>query len=150
MITEKTTLPLLTTIRRIDYLFDQSDPHVRAPRPKARAPQPAAPQTPNPAPATTESTADDDELTAEEFLEALLQLQQEYKSPAERAVYEAMLKERLKQQEQAKQAAVQRLFAQAMQEYAVELEKKRRQQQERQQYLALLQTVQAMQAWGFN
>jgi hypothetical protein len=144
------------TMCRIDNLFDKSDPHIRAPRPKAPAPQPAPPQTPNPSPATTEgnaageSTADDDELTAEEFLEALLQLQKEYNSAAERAVYEAMLKERLKQQEQAKQAAVQRLFAQAMQEYALELEKKRRQQQERQQYLALLQTVQALQAWGFS
>jgi hypothetical protein len=80
----------------------------------------------------------DEDITAEELLSALLQIQQSVEDARQRAQLEMAIKQRLKQQEEEKQTAVlSYMFAKAIQKQAI-LEQERREQEEARRFLSLM------------
>ena len=80
----------------------------------------------------------EEDITAEDLLSALLQIQQSVEDARQRAQLEMAIKQRLKQQEEERQSAVLGyMFAKALQEQAI-LEQERREQEEARRFLNLM------------
>ncbi|KAJ4352499.1 uncharacterized protein N0V89_007847 [Didymosphaeria variabile] len=115
----------------------EQPPTVASPQPPIATPAPA-PEAPVPTPPTQAADAGDEEITAEELLSALLQIQQSVEDARQRAQLEAAIKQRLKQQEEERQTAVfNYMFAKAIQEQAI-LEQERQEQEEARRFLRLM------------
>jgi hypothetical protein len=110
------------------------------------------PEQPPPPPATSVPTAKistpaprsqvedeaEEDITAEELLSTLLQIQQSVEDARQRAQLEMAIKQRLKQQEEERQSAIlSYMFAKALQEQAI-LEQERREQEEARRFLSLM------------
>lgn len=100
-------------------------------------------RTPTPSTQTKAATTqlgdeDDDNITAEDLLSALLHIQQSVEDARQRAQLEAAIKQRLQQQRQERQSAVVgMLFAKAIEEQAW-MEQERREQEEAKRFLRMM------------
>ncbi|KAJ9657203.1 hypothetical protein H2201_008254 [Coniosporium apollinis] len=117
---------------RLDDLLEYDEPLVRAPPPTT---SPTKPQTLSQSqPETTdadEEDSDGDDLSVEDWIQALSQIQQEVQDAQQRDTLEAILMQRLQQEEQERQEAViSALYLKAaLQHHAREQEEKRKQEQ---------------------
>jgi hypothetical protein len=107
-------------------LLDYNEPITRAPGPQTPRQAPSSPPTPVPAPSTASpNTAGDDneDVSVEEFIAALVQIQQEVQDAQQRAMLEEALRRRAEQQELEKRKAIfQALYLRGLlQDYASKL-----------------------------
>jgi hypothetical protein len=93
---------------RIDDLLDYNEPLIRVPAPDAPKKAPESPPVPAPAAsvANTDTTSDDNELSVEDWIAALVQIRQEVQDAQQRAILEEALRLRAEQEEQEKRAAI--------------------------------------------
>jgi len=106
--------------------------------PQSAPTQQSSNASPKPA---TQSPADnhDDTITVEEWLEALLQIQQSVEDARQRAALEAALKQRLQQQAAERQKAViEALYLRAFLEEQAKQEQERREQEEARRFLRMM------------
>jgi hypothetical protein len=128
-------------------LYDIRDYNQPLPVPPSEPPGARTEQSSNASPesaaqkpeAQPPADSDDDTITVEEWLEALLQIQQSVEDARQRAMLEAALKERLQQQAAERQKAViNALYLRAVLEEQARQEKERREQQEARRFLQVL------------
>lgn len=94
---------------RLDDLLDFNEPLIRAtaPNPPKQAPATSAAPVPAESAAATEAADEDnDELSIEDWVAALAQIQQEVQDAQQRAILEEALRLRAEQQEQEKRDAI--------------------------------------------
>ncbi len=96
----------IPVLNRLDDMLDPNEPLVRAPAPTAlpatpAAPPPSQPETPKP-----EKNDDGEDLSVDDWIQALTQIQQEVQDAQQRAALEAIMMKRLQQEEQNRQDAV--------------------------------------------
>jgi len=112
-------------VNRLDDLLDYNEPLIRVPAPNAPTKAPQFPPTPTPtasaANTVSQTTGEDhEELSVEDWIEALAQIRREVQDAQQRAILEEALRLRAEQEEQQKREAIfQALFVrQALNDYA--------------------------------
>jgi hypothetical protein len=122
----------------LDDLLDYEEPFVQAPLPQKSCPS----HPPHTQPQTT-GPEDDNELTDEDWLEALTQIRQEVTDARQRATLEAILMQEWQQEKQERQnAVIAALYLRAaLQNHAKEQEQRRKQEQAQAEALRFLQLL---------
>ncbi len=137
------TLTNMPIWKRLDDMLDPNEPLVRAPAPTAIPPTPQTSSPSQPEPPKAEKKDDGEELSVDDWIQALTQVQQEVQDAQQRAALEAIMMQRLKQEEQKRQDAVIGMLYlnAALQNHTREQEEKQKQEQEQEQALRLLRLL---------